>query len=122
MGKPNPRMVARQIRQRRVRRYIRGTPERPRLSIYRSNKHIYAQIIDDTTNRVLTAASSLSKDFQATGKSGGNVAGAMLIGEMVAEQAQQQGIQRVVFDRNGFLYHGRVKAVAMGARERGLEF
>jgi large subunit ribosomal protein L18 len=115
-------MVARQLRQRRVRRYIRGTPERPRLSVYRSNKHIYAQVIDDTTNRVLTAASSLSKDFRATGKSGSNIAGATLVGEMVAEKAQQQGIQRVVFDRNGFLYHGRVKAVAMGAREKGLEF
>jgi large subunit ribosomal protein L18 len=90
--------------------------------VYRSNKHIYAQIIDDTANRVLTAASSVSKDFRATGKRGGNVAGATVIGEMIAEKALQQGIRRVVFDRNGFLYHGRVKAVAMGAREKGLEF
>jgi len=122
MGNPNQRTVARQIRQRRVRRRIRGTAERPRLSVYRSNKHIYAQLIDDTANRVLTAASSVGKDFQTAGKSGGNIAGATLVGEMVAERALQQGIQQVVFDRNGFLYHGRVKAVATGAREKGLQF
>jgi large subunit ribosomal protein L18 len=122
MGNPQQRTIARQIRQRRVRRRIRGTAERPRLSVYRSNKHIYAQLIDDTANRVLTAASSVSKDFQAAGKSGGNIAGAMLVGEMVAERALQQGIQQVVFDRNGFLYHGRVRAVATGAREKGLQF
>jgi large subunit ribosomal protein L18 len=122
MGKPNPRVVARQIRQRRVRQRIRGTAEQPRLSVYRSNKHIYAQLIDDTANRVLTAVSSVSKDFRSTGKSGGNVEGATLVGELVAEKALQQGIQKVVFDRNGFLYHGRVKAVAMGAREKGLIF
>lgn len=122
MGNPNPRVAARQVRQRRVRRYVRGTAERPRLSVYRSNKHIYAQIIDDTANRVLTTASSASPDFRATGKSGGNVAGATLVGEMVAEKALQRGIQQVVFDRNGFLYHGRVKAVAVGAREKGLQF
>jgi large subunit ribosomal protein L18 len=92
------------------------------LSVYRSNKHIYAQIIDDTANRVVTAVSSMGKDFRATGKSGGNVAGATLVGEMIAEKARQQGIQEIVFDRNGFLYHGRVKAVATGAREKGLAF
>jgi large subunit ribosomal protein L18 len=122
MGKPNPRAVARQIRQRRVRQRIRGTAERPRLSVYRSNKHIYAQIIDDTANRVLTAVSSISKDFRSTGKSGGNIDGAMLVGTLLAEKALQQGVQKVVFDRNGFLYHGRIKAVAMGAREKGLQF
>jgi large subunit ribosomal protein L18 len=122
MGKPNPRAVARQIRQRRVRQRIRGTAERPRLSVYRSNKHIYAQIIDDTVNRVLTAVSSISKDFRSTGKSGGNIDGAMLVGTLLAEKALQQGVQKVVFDRNGFLYHGRIKAVAMGAREKGLQF
>jgi large subunit ribosomal protein L18 len=122
MGKLNPRAAARKIRQQRVRVHLRGTPQRPRLSVYRSNKHIYAQIIDDTANRVLVSASSMSKDFRTMGKSGGNVAGATLIGEMVAEKALQKGISRVVFDRNGFLYHGRVKAVAMAAREKGLEF
>jgi large subunit ribosomal protein L18 len=90
--------------------------------VYRSNKHIYAQLVDDTTNRVLTAASSVGKAFAATGKSGGNITGATLVGEMVAERALQQGIQQVVFDRNGFLYHGRIKAVATGAREKGLQF
>jgi large subunit ribosomal protein L18 len=122
MGKSNPRIVARQIRQRRVRQRIRGTAERPRLSVYRSNKHIYAQVIDDTANRILSAASSVGKDFQGTGKSGGNIEGATLVGAMVAEKALQQGIQQVVFDRNGFLYHGRIKAVAAGAREKGLQF
>ena len=122
MGKLNPRAAARKIRQQRVRVHLRGTPQRPRLSVYRSNKHVYAQIIDDTANRVLVSASSMSKDFQTMGKSGGNIAGATLIGEMVAEKALQKGISRVVFDRNGFLYHGRVKAVAMAAREKGLEF
>lgn len=122
MGNPNQRTVARQIRQRRVRRRIRGTAERPRLSVYRSNKHIYAQLIDDTANRILTAASSMGKDFRAMGKSGGNIDGATLVGELVAEKALQQGIQQVVFDRNGFLYHGRIKAVATGAREKGLQF
>ncbi|OLC61837.1 MAG: 50S ribosomal protein L18 [Ktedonobacter sp. 13_1_40CM_4_52_4] len=122
MGKPEAKMQARKIRQRRVRRKVQGTLERPRLSVFRSAKHVYAQIIDDTANHVLVATSSLSKDFRATGQSGGNVAGAMLVGQMVAEKALQRGVQQVVFDRNGFLYHGRVKAVALGAREKGLQF
>lgn len=122
MGKPEEKNRARKIRQRRVRRKIQGTPERPRLSVFRSAKHIYAQIIDDTANRVLVAASSMSQDFRATGQNGGNVAGATLVGHMVAEKALQSGVQQVVFDRNGFLYHGRVKAVALGAREQGLQF
>ena len=121
MGKLHPRVAARKVRQRRVRRKLWGTSERPRLSVYRSNKHIYAQIIDDTTSRVLMAVSSMSKDFRTMDKQGGGVEGATLVGEMVAEKALQQGIQQVVFDRNGFLYHGRVKAVAMGAREKGLK-
>jgi len=122
MGKPEEKSAARKIRQRRIRRKVQGTPERPRLSVFRSAKHIYAQVIDDTANRVLVAASSLSKDFRATGQSGGNVAGATLVGQMVAEKALQHEVQQVVFDRNGFLYHGRVKAVALGAREKGLQF
>ncbi len=122
MGKPEDKMRARRIRQRRVRRKVQGTLERPRLSVFRSAKHVYAQIIDDTANRVLVAASSLSKDFRATGQRGGNVTGATLVGQMIAEKALQHGVQQVVFDRNGFLYHGRVKAVALGAREKGLQF
>jgi large subunit ribosomal protein L18 len=122
MGKTEEKNAARKVRQRRVHRKVRGTPERPRLSVFRSAKHIYVQVIDDTANRVLVAASSLSKDFRATGQSGGNVVGATLVGQMVAEKALQHGVQQVVFDRNGFLYHGRVKAVALGAREKGLQF
>jgi len=122
MGKPEEKSRARKIRQRRVRRKVQGTPERPRLSVFRSAKHIYAQVVDDTANCVLVATSSLSKDFRATGQRGGNVAGATLVGQMVAEKALQYGVQQVVFDRNGFLYHGRVKAVALGAREKGLQF
>jgi large subunit ribosomal protein L18 len=94
---------------------------RPRLTVFRSNSHIYAQIIDDTSNRVLISASSTSKDFQASGKRGGNVEGAALVGAMVAEKALAQGIRQVVFDRNGFLYHGRVAAVADAAREKGMD-
>ena len=122
MGKPEEKNAARKIRQRRVRRKVQGTPERPRLSVFRSAKHIYAQVVDDTANRVLVAASSLSKDFRTTGQSGGNVTGATLVGQMVAEKALQHGVHQVVFDRNGFLYHGRVRAVALGAREKGLQF
>ena len=122
MGKTEEKHAARKIRQRRVRRKVQGTPERPRLSVFRSAKHIYVQVIDDTANRVLVAASSLNKDFRTTGQSGGNIAGATLVGQMVAEKALQNGVQQVVFDRNGFLYHGRVKAVALGAREKGLQF
>lgn len=122
MEKTDAKMRARKIRQRRVRRKVQGTLERPRLSVFRSAKHIYAQVIDDSANRVLVAVSSLSKDFRATGQSGGNVTGATLVGQMVAEKALQRGLQQVVFDRNGFLYHGRIKAVALGAREKGLQF
>lgn len=122
MSKTHPRTVARRGRQRRVRRKIRGTSERPRLSVYRSNKHIYAQVIDDMANRVLVAMSSMHRDFRATDKRGCNVDGATAVGELLAEKALQQGIRQVVFDRNGFLYHGRVQAVATGAREKGLEF
>ena len=115
--------AARLRRQRRVRKRIRGTSERPRLSVFRSNKHIYAQLIDDSTNRVIAFASSRNKDFVTNdGARGGNVDGAAIVGSMVAEKALQNGVQRVVFDRNGFLYHGRVAAVANAAREKGLAF
>ena len=90
--------------------------------MFRSAKHVYAQVIDDASNRVLASASSVTGEFRATGGNGGNVAGATTVGEMVAGKAKEKGIQCVVFDRNGFLYHGRVKAVATAARENGLEF
>ncbi|ETX01695.1 MAG: 50S ribosomal protein L18 [Candidatus Entotheonella factor] len=122
MAAVQSKSVARKRRQRRVRKRLRGTTERPRLTVFRSNCHIYAQVVDDTLNRILASASSTGKNFQALGKSGGNIEGATLIGSMVAEQALAQGIQQVVFDRNGFLYHGRVAAVADAAREKGLKF
>ena len=117
------RSEARLRRQKRVRNRIRGVPERPRLCVFRSAKHIYAQIIDDSTGRTLVEASSLSKDLAGKiGRGGGNKKGAASIGSMISERAIQQGIKKVVFDRNGFLYHGRVKALSEAARERGLEF
>ncbi len=110
-------------RKKRVRKKIRGTPERPRLSVFRSPRHIYAQIIDDSTGKTLVAASSLSKERDSkTGKRGGNKEGAVYVGATVADRALKLGIRAVVFDRNGFLYHGRVKALSEAAREHGLKF
>lgn len=103
----------------RIRRKVKGTPERPRLAVFRSLKHIYAQIIDDRAGRTLVSASSNEKGAQA---SGGNLAGARAVGQLVAERAREKGITRVVFDRGGYLYHGRIKALADAAREAGLEF
>ena len=104
----------------RVRRKVRGTAERPRLCVFRSLHHIYAQVIDDTEGLTLAAASSADKGARVSG--GGNVAGAKAVGKLVAERAKEKGIQKVVFDRGGYLYHGRVKALAEAAREAGLEF
>jgi large subunit ribosomal protein L18 len=117
------RSAARIKRRRRVRRHVRGTTERPRLSVFKSARHIYAQIVDDTTARTLANASSLSKEFLSDAKvRGGGKAGAAVVGAMIAKHAVEKGIKRVVFDRNGFLYHGRVKTLADAAREHGLEF
>jgi large subunit ribosomal protein L18 len=102
----------------RIREKLAGTTERPRLNIYRSLNHIYAQVIDDQKGETLASASSLALKL----KTGGNVAAAREIGKAVAEKAVAQGIKRVVFDRGGFLYHGRIKALADAAREAGLEF
>lgn len=110
---------AREARHRRVRAKISGTPERPRLNVFRSSKHIYAQIIDDVNGVTLASASSLEKGFDANG---GNKEGARKVGEMIAKAAQGKGISEVVFDRGGYLYHGRVKELAEGARENGLKF
>jgi large subunit ribosomal protein L18 len=109
----------------RLRKRIGGTPERPRLAVFRSVSHIYAQVIDDRAGTTLAAASSAEPGVRAQladGARGGNQAGAKTIGRIVAERLKEKGITRVVFDRGGFLYHGRVKAVADGAREAGLEF
>lgn len=103
----------------RIRKKLRGTPERPRLAVFRSVAHIYAQVIDDTRGVTLAAASSTEKGVVPTG---GNVAAAKEIGKKVAERAKEAGIGQVVFDRGGYLYHGRVKALADAAREAGLEF
>lgn len=105
---------------RRIRRRLKGAPERPRLAVFRSLKHIYAQIIDDTGGRTLVSASSAEKQSRIGG--GGNLQGARQVGRLIAERARQKGIQRVVFDRGGYLYHGRVKTLAEAAREGGLEF
>ncbi len=102
----------------RIRRRVSGTEARPRLAVFRSVKHIYAQVIDDAKSHTVVAASSAEK----AGKNGGNVAGAKEIGKLVAERAKEKGIKAVVFDRGGYQYHGRVKALADAAREAGLEF
>ena len=106
-------------RHKRVRGKISGTPERPRLNVFRSETNIYAQIIDDVAGKTLVAASSLEKSFEG---SGANIEGAKKVGQMVAEKAKAAGITTVVFDRGGYVYHGRVAALAEGAREGGLEF
>jgi large subunit ribosomal protein L18 len=104
----------------RIRKKLRGTTERPRLTVFRSTAHIYAQVIDDTKGVTLVAASSTEK--AAEKKTGGNLAAAKEIGKRVAERAKENGINKVVFDRGGYIYHGRVKALADAAREAGLEF
>jgi len=106
----------------RIRKRLTGSEARPRLAVFRSNKHIYAQIIDDSKGTTLTAASSLDADAKKDVKHGGNVAAAKAVGKLVAERAKAKGIDAVLFDRGGFLYHGRVKALAEGAREAGLKF
>lgn len=119
MFKKADKKALRAKRHLRVRKKISGTPERPRLSVYRSEKNIYAQIIDDINAVTLVAASSLEKDFSAKG---GNKEGAKLVGELVGKKAAEKGITEVVFDRGGFVYHGRIQSLAEGAREAGLKF
>ncbi|MCL2223151.1 MAG: 50S ribosomal protein L18 [Oscillospiraceae bacterium] len=109
----------RKKRHKRVRSKISGTPERPRLNVFRSGKHIYAQIIDDIAGATLCSASSLEKSFKG---SGGNKEGAAVVGKQVADRAKKKGIENVVFDRGGYIYHGRIKELAEAAREGGLKF
>ena len=106
----------------RVRTRVIGTPERPRLCVYRSLGHIYAQIIDDRSGRTVLSASSLDKEAKKSLKGGGNIASAKAIGKIIAERAKAAGVVKVVFDRGGYKYHGRVKALADAAREAGLQF
>lgn len=113
------RAAVRKAVHKRIRRKVQGTSERPRLAIYRSLNHIYAQIIDDGEGRTLAAASTTEKDLRGQG-GGGNVEAATVVGRIIAERALAQGIDSVVFDRGGYLYHGRVKALADAAREAGL--
>lgn len=114
--------LARQRRQTRVRRRLRGVDARPRLCVYRSGKHIYAQVISDETGRTLAAASTLSAGVKTDLKGSANRDAAKRVGTVIAQVCQERGIRAVVFDRNGFLYHGRVKALAEAAREAGLQF
>jgi large subunit ribosomal protein L18 len=106
----------------RIRKNLSGTDSRPRLCVFRSNKHIYAQIVDDTRGTTITAASTLDVDTKSQVKNGGNIAAAKAVGKMVAQRALEKGINAVLFDRGGYIYHGRVKALADAAREAGLKF
>ena len=113
---------ARKKRHARIRRRLSGVPERPRMCVFRSDRHISVQIIDDTTGKVLVSASSLSKEFKEQGLKGSGVPAAKAVGALIAGKAVAQSIEKVVFDRCGFIYHGRVKALADAAREKGLKF
>ena len=122
MGTLNPKTRARLKRKKRIRKKILGTTERPRFCVFRSARHIYAQVIDDAQGQTIAAASSLEKVVQENADLKGKVAVADFIGGLCAQRAQEKGIKQVVFDRNGFLYHGRVKAVSEGARKAGMVF
>jgi large subunit ribosomal protein L18 len=121
MINPRQRNVIRQRVHTRIREKIAGTAARPRLNVYRSLNHIYTQLIDDATGTTLVSASSQTKKGEEK-ISGGNIAAAKLVGKLIAERAIEKGIKKVVFDRGGYLYHGRIKALADAAREAGLEF
>jgi large subunit ribosomal protein L18 len=121
MSNAKSTQVARNRRHYRVRKKVSGTPERPRLAVFRSNRHVVAQVIDDLSGRTLAAASSLEGTVKSAGATG-NRSAAAAVGKLVAERATAAGVTRVAFDRGGFLYHGRVAALADAAREAGLEF
>lgn len=122
MFKKQDKNEARQVRHLRVRKKIFGTAEQPRLNVFRSINNIYAQIIDDANGKTLLAASTLDPDIRGQIASGGNIAAAKLVGTQIAQKAIAQGIKNVVFDRGGYIYHGRISALADAAREAGLEF
>ncbi len=122
MGSLNKKKQARLKRKKSIRKKIAGTPQRPRLSVFRSSKHIYVQIIDDVAGHTLLSASTVEKEATAQSELKGKIEKAVFIGKRVAQRAVEKGIRQVVFDRNGFLYHGRIKAVSDGAREAGLIF
>jgi large subunit ribosomal protein L18 len=116
------RQESRDRRHRRVRVKVFGTPERPRLAVFRSNQHIYAQVIDDTTHHTLVAASTVEPSLKSEVSSSASCEASVKIGQLIAERAVAKGIKQVVFDRGGYIYHGRVKALADAAREAGLDF
>jgi large subunit ribosomal protein L18 len=116
------KIVGRERRKLRIRKKVAGTTERPRLSVFRSTKHIYAQVIDDVTGKTLAHASTLSKDLKGTLDDDKKMDAAKKVGALIAKVCKSKGIEKVVFDRNGYLYHGRVSALAEAAREAGLEF
>jgi len=122
MSSTNPKEVARMKRKARIRKRMLGTTERPRLSVFRSARHIYAQIIDDRAGATLATASTIEPAFKEQSKFESKVAAAVYVGKLVAQRALEKGVKKVVFDRNGFLYHGRIKAISDGAREAGLDF
>ena len=121
-GITNPRFTARLKRKKRIRRKMEGTEVRPRLTVFRSDKHIYAQIINDETGATLVSTSTLSPEYKEMGAIKGKVGAAKRVGELVAAKAMEKGIAKVVFDRNGFIYHGRIQALADAARQKGLDF
>ncbi len=122
MIKKEDKNVKRLRRHKRIRKKVFGTPERPRLCVFRSNKHIYAQVIDDTIGHTLVAASTLDPELRGKLQKTWNVEAAREVGRLIGKRALEKGIKKVVFDRGGYKYHGRVKALAEGAREAGLEF
>ncbi len=121
MAKTNPKVMARAKRVSRIRKKITGTTERPRLRVFKSNKHIYAQIIDDIQGKTVVSMSTIDKSFDM-GEEKGKTGAAKVVGTVIAERAKKAGVERVVFDRGGYLYHGRVKSLSEGAREGGLLF
>lgn len=122
MGSMNIRQEARLKRKRRIRKKISGTSQRPRLSVFRSARHIYAQIINDSEGRTLLAASTVEPRAKEAPEFENKIAAAKFVGKLIGERALENGIKEVVFDRNGFLYHGRIKSLSEGAREAGLIF
>lgn len=122
MGSLSKKKEAHLKRKRRVRKKAFGTDDRPRLTVFRSARHIYAQVVADTTGHTLSSASTLDKETRQRFPFESKVEAAKFVGKLVAQRAMEKGVSRVVFDRNGFLYHGRVRAVSTGAREQGLKF
>ncbi len=118
----SPKVKAREKRKKRIRRKVNGTAQRPRLTVFRSSNNLYAQMVDDTQNKILLTVSTLDKDIKSKVKNTGNTDAAKVLGKLLAERATKKGYKEAVFDRSGYLFHGRVKALAEAAREAGLKF